>query len=60
MLSRAEKLRDVQAEKEERLSGAIPGRRTVRIQATLLGSKSDAPEESRERESADLGKKQPL
>lgn len=47
------KLRDAQAEKEERLSGAIPGRRTVRIQAILLGGKSDAPEESREK-SADL------
>lgn len=48
-----EKLREVQAEKEERLRGAILGRRTARIQATLLGSKSDAPEESREK-SADL------
>lgn len=43
------KLREVQAEKEERMSGAVLSRWTVKIQVTLLGSTSDAPEESNQK-----------
>lgn len=56
LLSWVEMLRDVQAEKEERMSGAVLSRWTVTIQVTLLGSKSDAPEESSQK-CADLEEK---
>lgn len=43
LLSWVEKLREVQAEKEERMSGAVIN------QVTLLGSTSDALEESKQK-----------